>query len=100
MSSARRNIHDVLLRPARFQIAVLIRKAQNRADRADVNPLRIGSGRVKRYSVRLLQAGRKGLLLLWLSVRRDSAKELHLSPLGFRPKKKPVRRRHHPPRVI
>src|SRR5579863_212294 len=100
MPSAVRNVHDMLLRTARLQIAILIWKTYDRTDRADVNPLRIGSGRIKRNSVRPLQPRCERFHLLWLAFRGDSAKSLHVTWIALSDKKIAVRRRYDQPRII
>src|ERR1700733_9999777 len=99
MSSALRNIYNVLLRATRFQIAVLIRKAHDRIDVAHINPLRSGPQRIKRNSVRPLKSRRESLQLLRLAVRRDSAKNFDISWIAFRHEEIAVRRGHYQPRI-
>src|SRR5580658_8142890 len=100
MSSTLRNINDVLLRAARFQVAVLIWKAHNRIDAADINPLRIGPRGIKRNAVWPLQSWRESFHLLRLAVCGNSAKNLHITWIAFSDEKIAVRRRHDQSRII
>src|SRR5581483_5359832 len=68
-----RQIGNVLSPPGGFQIAVMIRKSHHGVGLADVYPLRVGTRRIKRDSVRPSQTGGEDGHLFRFAIARDSA---------------------------
>jgi hypothetical protein len=77
--AATRQISDVLLRSARFQVAIRIRKAQDRIRITHIDPLRVRAWGIKRYSEGLSEACGEGGDLLGLARAVDAAKDFDLS---------------------
>src|SRR5207245_6981830 len=86
-SSAGQVRDDHLLRPTRFQIAHMIRKTDHRTSVANVDPLRVGTGRIKRYAKRQFQPSSKDLSGLSLAVLTRATKYLDLPRLALGQKK-------------
>ena len=85
---------------ARFQITILIRKAHDGVGVANINPLRIWTGRIERDAVGLLQSGGEGFGLLRLAVRRDSAEDQNFTGIAFGEKIISIGRGGYEPRII
>src|SRR5262245_25366030 len=79
-------------RAAGFQIPVAIREADDRFRVADVNPLRIRTGRIKGYAERTFHVAGKNGNFLRLAILAAAAENLDSSRLCFGHEQVPIRR--------
>src|ERR1700722_410950 len=81
-----RQVGDVLRRSARFEIAIVIRKADYFIGVADINPLRVIARRIKGNSIRMIQALCEYLHLFGLAVLGQAAEDANASGIALRQK--------------
>ena len=89
-----------LRRAAGLQVAILVRKADDRFGVADVHPLRIGSAGIEVNTERRFQVSGEDLHLAGLAVRADTAKDEDLSRVALRQEDVAIGRHPHQARVI
>src|SRR5207248_2060572 len=99
--AAGRNVGDDLLLPsARLEIAVLVRKPDHLPGLADVDPARIGAGRMEGDPERLLQPRGEDLVALRLARSFLGAKDADAAWRAFREEQVAVRRDADEARVV
>src|SRR5262249_24360444 len=76
VASVRKPFNDCLRGSSGFEVSILVRYTDYGSRVSDVDPLRVGSWRLKRNSERCVQAGNEGGDLLRGSVLRNSVQDL------------------------
>ncbi len=95
-----RKLSQILHGPARLQVAVLIREADNLVRVAYINPFGLRPGRIKCNPEGLVQAGREHRHLLWLAVGPYASKYPDLARLALCEKDIAVGCRSQQPRIV
>ncbi len=84
--SAAGEIANFLRGAARLQVSIVIREAHDRAGVADVDPLRLRTGRIESDAEWFVEAGGEGLHLLRAALGVDPAHHFDVSGLALRQK--------------
>src|ERR1700689_1078266 len=98
--SAEWQVRNVLRRPGRLQVSVLVEKTNHGIGVPHVNPLRVIARRIKGNPIRTVKPGGKNAGLLRFAIRRDAAENLNIPAAALRQEKIPVRSGANQPGII